>query len=721
MIRLNGADGIVHVPIVIICAISPVVATAVNGAFAESRLREYNLQSHSSEVINFALDFMCGDVTRHIDGEVALELLALADELAMEKLKAACEEALLAHAVTSNAAQLEAAASRYECKELLTAARALLHADSSVLGNLYDERQRLLAARRASVAAQTAAENETSRVDKQLRVVSDKVAHELEQLFRARTLKTAGEASDEHFSYPHAPTAQSVVHFVNPNARNEYFWGWNNGVHPPPGSAILQKTVSKAPKKKKARHSAAGASEAVDAPPPQQVHASIMDAYEAAKPGEVIKLRAGRHAISPVNKDGEPVWEDLVYRKSVQLVADDGLVRSDVLIGVECDADIDDYWFHVYDGVVQVEGADMRVAGVTLLVTGEFRESAGFFRATEGGRLWIEDCDFKLANDKKLDPCFGKGLVPARSRDDILSRGPGMPQMECGLTVGGGSSAFIRRCTFVDADGPAVQIHPNAVQILLERCVISGCGRGGPGQDRSGCRHLPGECGAIEVQDKGLGEEEELEEERGDLKDERDRFKPEKLPPVSVEITVRECHLEGNHGPALSYRPAGDIVCSFDPPKANVAARAAQLARAFTLEQCVVKGNHLHARKSPARVGTIDDDGRFRKMSDDDARAAIGCVWNRATGAEARESFDANYFSEEWYRTNEGGGKKETRQNALSYDRDEELLSEDEYGEEESEEEESEEVESDEEESDDDDEEEEEEKADDNDEEGEND
>ena len=169
-IRLNGADGSVRVATTIICAISPVIASAVNGAFVESRLREYNLQSHSTKVLDFALDFMCGDVARCIDGSVALELLALADELAMDALKTACEEALIAHAVTSNAAQLEAAATRYQCNELLTAARALLLAETSVLGNLYDERQQLLVARRASATAREKREREISRVDKQLGV-----------------------------------------------------------------------------------------------------------------------------------------------------------------------------------------------------------------------------------------------------------------------------------------------------------------------------------------------------------------------------------------------------------------------------------------------------------------------------------------------------------------------------------------------------------------------
>ena len=122
------------------------------------------------------------------------------------------------------------------------------------------------------------------------------MAHELEQIFRARRKISSGTAApDTLLAYPHAPTAQTVVHFVNPNARNEFFWEWD---------------VAKPKKKKARRGEVAGASEAAD-PPPHRVHASIMDAYEAAKPGEVIKLRAGRHMLSPDNKDRQPVWEEL--------------------------------------------------------------------------------------------------------------------------------------------------------------------------------------------------------------------------------------------------------------------------------------------------------------------------------------------------------------------------------------------------------------------------
>ena len=55
-----------------------------------------------------------------------------------------------------------------------------------------------------------------------------------------------------------------------------------------------------------------------------------MEAYEAAAPGSIIKLRAGRHAITADNAEGKTLWDELVYKKSVQIVADDGLGRGDV-------------------------------------------------------------------------------------------------------------------------------------------------------------------------------------------------------------------------------------------------------------------------------------------------------------------------------------------------------------------------------------------------------
>ena len=60
-----------------------------------------------------------------------------------------------------------------------------------------------------------------------------------------------------------------------------------------------------------------------------------MEAYSSVGPGSVIKLAAGRHMISDLDHSGQERWPELKYRKSVQIVADDGLSPEQVLIGTE--------------------------------------------------------------------------------------------------------------------------------------------------------------------------------------------------------------------------------------------------------------------------------------------------------------------------------------------------------------------------------------------------
>ena len=545
-----------------------------------------------------------------------MQLLALADELSVEPLRAACEEQLLAIVTKSNAAELEEAAARYRCEQLLTAARTLIRAETSVIGELYHERERLRSARRIAAAAAKLAQDDVARKDSRLSDVQDKLAHERELLLRANTA-SASESDD----YPHAAGS---VHYVMPNANNEYWWKWGNGVRPPPEAAISRHMASSAKKKKKKQKASRSDADAASASPapPAQMHRSLMEAYRAAGPGSVIKLRAGRHLISQHNAEDELVWDKLVYNKSMQIIADDGLSREQVLVGVD---DHDDTEYHFWDGILQLKKADVRVAGVTLLVTCDFGECAGFLRVGSGARLWLEDCDLKLAHDAKLDPWF--------THDEY-----GQPHMERGVTVEEGASAVIRDCNFLDADGPAIQIDPRACRVLVERCFVSGCGRG---DTRKG-RVRPGECGAVELQ-------EPFPDADTDAEDPRDEFSLQDLPPVTAAIAVRECRLEGNLGPAVSYRPAGDIVASFDPPRPGVVARAKDICSAFSLERCTVLGNQLHKPES-ARVAFLDSSGCYKKMTTGEAQAATGCVWNRAPGAEFRGEFDEDHFSDAWFK-----------------------------------------------------------------------
>ena len=317
-LQLEAFDGTVGLSIPVAIAMSPVLATALSGQFVESRRRTYALKSHSVNILNFAIDYMCGDVRRQITGNNAMELLALADELSMESLRVGCEDALLAIVTTSNAAQLEEAATRYRCEALQEAASALVRAESSVIGDLMNERQRLRAKRAASIALEQDAHEETAAIDSKLSGVSDKLSHELEVVFRETVGRDGSAAAGD--DYPHPVDARTPIHFVEPNAT---YTNWFYDDEPP---------AKKKPKGLKKRQRADGNSSSTASP---IVHGSLMEAYEAAAPGSIIKLRAGRHAITADNAEGKTLWDELVYKKSVQIVADDGLGRGDVLVGID--------------------------------------------------------------------------------------------------------------------------------------------------------------------------------------------------------------------------------------------------------------------------------------------------------------------------------------------------------------------------------------------------
>tara|TARA_B110001452_G_scaffold74369_1_gene60276 strand:- start:1134 stop:1433 length:300 start_codon:yes stop_codon:yes gene_type:complete len=68
-VRLHAADGSVCVARPIACVISPVLKAALTGDFVESARQEYALRSHTVSILDFMLDFMCGDERRLITGE----------------------------------------------------------------------------------------------------------------------------------------------------------------------------------------------------------------------------------------------------------------------------------------------------------------------------------------------------------------------------------------------------------------------------------------------------------------------------------------------------------------------------------------------------------------------------------------------------------------------------------------------------------------------------
>lgn len=86
----------------------------------------------------------------------------------------ACEEALVSLVVTSNAAQMVAAAELYGCAQLLQTAQEISSAESSALGNCLSTKRRLQAERERLVVKQQAMTTQLQVVDRQLATVADR-------------------------------------------------------------------------------------------------------------------------------------------------------------------------------------------------------------------------------------------------------------------------------------------------------------------------------------------------------------------------------------------------------------------------------------------------------------------------------------------------------------------------------------------------------------------
>ena len=163
-----------------------------------------------------------------------------------------------------------------------------------------------------------------------------------------------------------------------------------------------------------------------------------MEAYDAVKPGGVIKLCEGRHLISHRDADRNVKWAGFNLRKSVQIVADDGLTRDKVFIGM-CR-----HLSPSFSSLLPIHG-DVRFARITLLCTVDMGCLTNFFDVHTDGRLWLEDCELKLAGGPSL-------MADGKRADD--SKFGALCRIGIGIDVKEGASAVIRQCVLADAEGP---------------------------------------------------------------------------------------------------------------------------------------------------------------------------------------------------------------------------------------------------------------------------
>ena len=247
----------------------------------------------------------------------------------------------------------------------------------------------------------------------------------------------------------------------------------------------------------------------------------------------------------------------------------------------------------------------MRFERLTFLVTSSFSYGAALFGVGPNASLWLDDCALMCAHDKALDPKFEPCSDPAGT--------PFQLQVSYGVHVYDSGRAVLSGCLIRDADGAGVFVDPMAARVAVERSVLTGCGRGEPGRHPHSTLGYTasGEHGAIEIQDGVQGD------------DLDDSYGPSEYTPLRVQIIVRDSQIEGNFGPALSFRPSGDCIRR-QVPGGAVYARAQKLASAFTVENCQLRGNQ------------IDPWVTVELMEGSDA------VWNRTRRGQCFEDYGDN-------------------------------------------------------------------------------
>jgi hypothetical protein len=142
---LHGEDGNVRVHRMRASLLSPVLQRIISPAAGiyQPEQCEYLLPHHTVALLDFALDFCCGDPLRVVTAENALPLLAMADELCLETLRAACEMHLIEDClVSTNAEQLRVEAERNNANALLAAVHNAQCAETSQLTQLSLELER---------------------------------------------------------------------------------------------------------------------------------------------------------------------------------------------------------------------------------------------------------------------------------------------------------------------------------------------------------------------------------------------------------------------------------------------------------------------------------------------------------------------------------------------------------------------------------------------------
>ena len=235
------------------------------------------------------------------------------------------------------------------------------------------------------------------------------------------------------------------------------------------------------------------------------MYGDLGSAVKAAQPGDVIHLQPGPHALLKLwEEDGEEEEEEeeendgMVLDKSIQIVG----LGEDVVQVMFDDTENDEFMLSIK------AGASVHVKNLLLCRTKTRRKDFKMQPILEvvEGHLWMTSCQVRGAGIK------------------VCSR----------------ASATFHACLLVGCEGSRVCVNPQAQAVVLTKCRVSECGRGG----RS-CDYFAGECGAIEVRACGpFGG-------RGSVCG-QELHRPHYN--TLVRLTVRDCNVRANDGYGISFR-----------------------------------------------------------------------------------------------------------------------------------------------------------------------
>jgi hypothetical protein len=632
------------------------LSSVLRAALAQETGTIFLLKDHSAATVEYALDFCCYDDAKkvhsaapfllpccagcqgmqqvharlasstpptsvrphaQISTENVMALLSFADDICLEYLREACSSFLITYLDVSTAAQLEDIALNFNTPELLAAARAITTAESPIMADVIAQELNLQRVWKRTEKSYLEAKDRMEHL-KDIRWTIEKLqAQELERLFRKKSQAKSTVLED---GYPHAA---GRVLCVEPNANNTDGWFWDHGFTPWPVSD--DEDAPPAAKRTKIDRDG-GIKQRQPFKPtsrPRKVYKSIMEAYAAAAPGDVIKLPAGRHVVTTLDQQGERRWDN-VCRKSVQIVADDGLASDKVLVGIlQFNRAVTDK-----ESAIAIMRADIRIAGVTLVCAGENLRT-GFLGVSQEGRLWLEDCSIRLSSSH-CGRCMGErprdddgndvgGAVagngeqqhadcgPGGRRQNALRQGRGgratrKAEFAHGVAVGPGAGCCIRDCVIDGAGCAGVEISLSAAVVLIESSTITGCSSGSTRMTAMGAWNLAGECGAVEIE----------------AWKQQDAVYSDTTGRPSVQVWLRNCQLINNFGPGVSLRSDGDI--SF----------ATAWAARISLDDCTISGNNKDPRVSTVVIA--EDNPVVWNQTERGARYTS--VWGTALSAE---------------------------------------------------------------------------------------